>query len=447
MSFSKLFRAIIVIMWAIYWIFFGIPVGAQQADQPPAQENAGTDKPKITLSGEGEKITVRAVGASLVDIVRMLADHAGMNVVIDPAISGTVTASFKDINLERALAVILEANGYAIHRHDGLARVLKAELASRQFTLNATPVGDLIEQLQQFLSAEGKVIANPQTNSFVVIDRPEVLANVESFLDLADLRERQVTIKAQLLEVSLDRHDQFGVKWDWLDTSMLSIHDITGSITQEHLLTPATGAFQVALGNEHFNSVFEALQTNGYMDLLSAPTITTVSNQEAKVEITEQLPYIESTTSIESSGGGAATTSTESVEFVDVGVKLSVLPQIGEDDKIRMKITPEVSEAPTRYEGVPVVKTRKAEAIVLVDDGQTIVLGGLIRNNITDERKGVPILSSIPLIGALFTHKDKRIVKVELLIVITPRIVDSALADADAEEGRRRISEKREAFR
>ena len=128
-------------------------------------------------------------------------------------------------------------------------------------------------------------------------------------------------------------------------------------------------------------------------------------------------------------------------------MKLSVLPQIGEDDKIRMKITPEVSEAPTRYEGVPVVKTRKAEAIVLVDDGQTIVLGGLIRNNITDERKGVPILSSIPLIGALFTHKDKRIVKVELLIVITPRIVDSALADADAEEGRRRIAEKREAFR
>ena len=444
MSFSRLLHTIIVIMWAIYWIFFGVPVGAEETG--PAKD-APADKPELTVSGEGEKITMHAVDAALVNLVRMLADQAGMNVIIDPDVSGQVTASFKDVILTQALTMILETNGYEIQQHGDVARVLRAVLTSKHILLQSTPVTELAKELESFLSDQGKVIVHPHTNSLIVIDRAEAVDNIEKFIALVDLRERQVIIEAKLVEVSYDKRDQFGFNWDWFDMSMRSISNITGTITQEQLLPTGSGAFRVALGNNHFDSIFEALQTRGYVDLLSAPRITTVNNQEATVEITEDLPYIQSTTSIESAAAGASTTSTETVEFKTVGIKLTVLPQIGEDDHIRMNIAPEVSEAPTRFEGVPVVKTRKAKAIVLVRDGQTIVLGGLIREAVTNDENRVPILSSIPLIGYLFTSTDKRIIKVELLIFITPRIVDGALAMADAEQSKARISAKKKAFR
>jgi len=442
MSFTRLLHAIIVVMWAIYWIFFGMPVGAEQ----PAG-GGPTDKTQVTLSGEGERITLQAVDATLVDLVRMLADQAGINVIIDPGVTGQVTASFKDVTLGQALAMILETNGYELQQRGDVARVLRAELTSKQIQLQSIPVTELAEKLQEFLSDEGKVIVHPHTNSLVIIDRAEAVDNIENFIALVDLRERQVIIEARLVEVSYDKRNQWGFNWDWFDMSMRSISNITGTVTQDQLLPTGSGAFRVALGNNHFDSIFEALQTRGYVDLLSAPKITTVNNQQATVEITEDLPYIQSTTSIESAAGGASTTSTETVEFKTVGIKLTVLPQIGEDDHIRMKIIPEVSEAPTRFEGVPVVKTRKAEAIVLVRNGQTIVLGGLIREAVTNDEKRVPILSSIPLIGYFFTNIDKRVIKVELLIFITPHIVDGDLALADAQQSKARISAKRKAFR
>jgi len=447
MSFSRLLHAIIVILWAIYWVFFGMPVGAEQPPGQGAPADAPASKPTITVSGEDEKITIQAVDASLVDLVRMLADQAGINVIIDPGVAGRVTASFKNVTLGQALAMILETNGYEIQQRGEVARVLRAELTSKQIQLQATPITELAKELEGFLSDRGKLIVHPHTNSLVVIDRAEAVDNIENFIALVDLRERQVIIEARLVEVSYDKHDQFGFNWDWFDMSMNSIHNITGTVTQDQLLPAGSGAFRVALGNEHFDGIFEALQTGGYVDLLSAPKIATVNNQQATVEITEDLPYIQSTTSIESAAGGASTTSTETVEFKTVGIKLTVLPQIGEDDHIRMKIMPEVSEAPTRFEGVPIVKTRKAEAIVLVRNGQTIVLGGLIREAITNDENRVPILSSIPLIGCLFTSIDKRILKVELLIFITPRIVDDDLAAADAQQSKARFSAKRKAFR
>jgi len=444
MKHPGILRPATIVAWAACCI-----AAAGAAEMGPAEPPAlKANEPSITLPGEGTRITMQAVDAGLVNLVRMLADEAGINVIIDPDVSGRVTASFKNITLEQALTMILEANGYAIQQRGNVARVLKAELTSKQINLVAAPIEIVQEEIKQFLSPEGKVIAHPQTASIVVIDRPEVIANIENFISIVDLRERQVSIKARLVEVSLDKHDQLGFEWNWLDTSMTSIHGIRGTVTQDLLPTLASGqgSLRVALSNDHFSSIFQAIQTSQYLELLSAPTITTVNDQEAKVEITEDIPYIESTSSIDT-GAGGSTTSTESVEFITVGVTLTVRPQIGDDNHIRMKITPEVSEAPTRYEGIPVVKRRKAETTLIVKDGQTIVLGGLIRENVSDTEHRVPILSSIPLIGNLFKSKDKQIVKVELLIFITPHILDPTLAALDAEEGEQRINEKKEAFK
>ena len=425
---------------------------AAEVDEPELPDLAAAGQaPDVSVSGEAGKVTLQAANANLVDLIRMLADQAGMNIVVDPDVRGNVTASFTDVALDQAFQAILEANGYAMRRQDNMLRVMKAELVadsavSRRFSLSAVPVSEVTEQLKLFLSENGKIITHAQNNTLVVVDKPEVLANVAEFLTSVDTRERQVTIKAELVEVSFDRRDQFGFEWRWLDTSMTSISNIKGTVTQT-LLPPEANAFHVALGNRHFTNAFEALITDNRVNLVSAPRISTVNNQEATVEITEDIPYIEATTTIESVAAGGSTTATESVEFITVGVKLSVLPQIGDDGRIRMKIAPEVSEAPLRFNGIPVVTRRKAETTLIVENGQTVVLGGLIRENVTDEETRVPILGSIPLLGFLFRSTDKRVTKVELYIFITPHINDGIFIADDVIESRGSIAEKREKMR
>jgi len=439
-------HAMIVILWVL---LCSARTTAGEAAQPELPDLAAAEAaPDVAISGQGSKVTLQAAGANLVDLIRMLAEQAQLNVVIDPDVRGSVTASLTDVTLEQAMQLILQTNGYAMRRQGDVLRVLKAELVadspeSRRFKLTSVPVTEVVEQLKLFLTSNGKIVSHPQNNSLVVVDTPDVIADVEEFLKSVDVREQQVTIKAELVEVSFDKRDQFGFEWRWLDTSMLSISDITGTVTQT-LLPPEADSFHVALGNEHFTSAFEALITDERVNLLSAPRITTVNNQEATVEITEDIPYVEATTTIESQAAGGSTTSTESVEFVTVGVKLSVLPQIGEDGRIRMKIAPEVSEAPTRFNNIPVVTRRKAETTLIVENGQTIVLGGLIRENVTNEENRVPLLGSIPLLGALFRSTDKHVTKVELYIFITPYINDGAFIAGDVKASRDSISAKQQ---
>ncbi|HUS57397.1 MAG TPA: secretin N-terminal domain-containing protein [Planctomycetota bacterium] len=423
-----------------------VPAGEQPAaDLPDAPAALGALK--LTPGDKEDRITLEAADADLVDLVRLIGAQAGLNMIIDPDISGKVSVSFKNVTVDDAMQSILRSNGFMAQKQGEIVRVMRVGLAdtisqSKLFQLKAVSVPDIQTELQQFISAGGKLVLHPQKNSFVVIDRPEVISTIESYLAVVDARERQVMIKAQIVEVSLENRDQFGFSWSWLDTTIRA-KDITGTVTQT-LLPPESG-FQVALGNDHFTSVFQALQTRDSVNLLSAPTITTVNNKEAKVEITEDIPYVEATTSVDT--GTGSITSTQSVEFVTVGVKLSVLPEIGEDNYIKMKVSPEVSEAPVRFMGIPVVKKRTAETTLLVKSGQTIVLGGLIRENVSDEEKRVPVLSSIPILGNLFKSKDKRISKVELLIFIRPIIIDDAIAAAEAEESEMRISEKKEEYR
>ena len=421
---------------------------APPVDAAPAAPNPA-EPPRVVAGDKADTVTLQASDADLVDLLRLIATHADLNLILDPNVTGKVNVSLKNVPLDAALRMILQSNACIMQREGDILRVMKSQqtgeaVQSKQFQLKALALSDIQAQLPQFLSDGGKVVLHPQQNSFVVVDRPDVLATIEAFLASADAREQQVMIEAHLVEVGLDKRDQFGFSWNWLD-GRLETQSIRGTISQS--LLPEATQFRVGVSNEHFNTIFQALQTHGNTNLLSSPTITTVNNKEAKVEITEDIPYIQATTTIDSgAGSGGTTTSTSTVEFVTVGVKLTVLPEIGNDNYIKMKVTPEVSEAPTRYQGVPVVKKRTADATVLVQSGQTLVMGGLIRENLSDTEYRVPILSSIPLLGNLFKSKDKTITKVELLIFVKPLILTNDLAALEVKEDRERLEQKRMEF-
>jgi len=171
--------------------------------------------------------------------------------------------------------------------------------------------------------------------------------------------------------------------------------------------------------------VVEALRIYGDTRILSEPRITVVNNQEAKILVGSKEPYV--TTQVSQTGTGTAVTA-ESVNFIDVGVKLFVTPTITRDGFVQMKIKPEVSSktgslTTGQKNEVPIVETAESETVLLVQDGGTVILGGLIKDENSLDEQRVPVLGDIPLLGILFRSQKKTVKKTELIVLLTPRIV------------------------
>jgi len=197
----------------------------------------------------------------------------------------------------------------------------------------------------------------------------------------------------------------------------------------------AGGALQIGqLDSEGYQAVIQALREYGHTNLLSSPRIAALNNQEAKILVGTNQPY--ATRSISQAAGGAANIEAENVTFLDLGIKLYVTPTINEDNYITMKIKPEVSSRVNDYtivssgNTIPIVKTTTTETTVMVKDGATVLIGGLIEENTQEQTKEIPGLANIPLIGNLFKTKIKgsgssaQPEKTELVIFLTPHIMN-----------------------
>jgi general secretion pathway protein D len=177
----------------------------------------------------------------------------------------------------------------------------------------------------------------------------------------------------------------------------------------------------------------EALETVGETNILSSPRIMAVNNQEARILVGSTEPYVTSTTTTPSSG---PTTTAESVNFIDVGVKLYVTPTIHEDDFITMKIRPEVSSVTSNLttsnnNTIPIVETSEAETVVNVKDGVSVIIGGLIKEEAINTTKKVPLLGNIPILGMAFRSTNNSKSKTEIVIFLTPRIVSGDVEDQE----------------
>jgi len=169
----------------------------------------------------------------------------------------------------------------------------------------------------------------------------------------------------------------------------------------------------------------EALETVGDTNILASPSVTSLNNQEAKILVGTTEPYVTTTTTTTSSGPA---TTAESVNFIDVGVKLYVTPAINQEKFIKMKIRPEISSVTDTLETstnnkIPIVETSQAETTVMVKDGVTIVIGGLIKEEKVNTTNKIPVLGSIPVLGAAFRSVDNSTKKTEIVIFLTPRII------------------------
>ena len=302
------------------------------------------------------------------------------------------------------------------------------------FELQYGKAEEIQAEVQKVLTPNlGSVNLDKRTNTLVVSDLSPRMSDVQRVIGAFDRKTREVSIESRIIQVRLDDKFQMGVNWEVLfkqlaDLKLQGTFPVTPSVgTASADLTTKQFSGKITVGtlaDDDFTAVLELLQTVGKTNVLSTPQIAVVENEEAKILVGTREAFI---TSVVTQTQQAATTA-EEVTFVEVGVSLTVTPNINKDGFVIMKIKPEVSSVTrtlTTASGnkIPIVRESSAETTVMVKDGVTIIIAGLIEEQSFETTKKVPILGDIPFLGALFRSKEDEVIKSELVIFLTPRII------------------------
>ncbi|MFC1698535.1 secretin N-terminal domain-containing protein [Candidatus Omnitrophota bacterium] len=453
---EKMVVALIVCLGLAVGSSPGFAQQEQAANEPAVAPAEASIPPQITQSGN---ITVDFKNADVHDVLKIISYKSGVNIVASQDVAGSVTIRLVDINWERALDVILKNNGFVYERDNDIIRVTtvenlsKEELSTEIFVLNYAKAEQVANTITEMLSERGKVKFDVRTNQLVVTDVPTNLYKVSKVVERLDKRTPQVLIEAKVLETVLDDDERLGIDWSIYASatgasrplSYPFVWDNTGGITGRKFyprIDPTDGDFTNSVENgfpfagaddftfgtlsfAQLQTVIEILKTRSDTKTLSNPKIVTLNNKEAIIHVGRNynIPLYE------------RNSSTGQMEITDyqekqVGVKLTVTPHVNMTGEIVVDLHPEVSGFLQfdNYGNVqaPVFTTRDAITQVRVEDSETIVIGGLIKEEIVDEVTKVPLLGDIPLLKYLFSKSEKTKDTTDLIIFVTVRLLDEA---------------------
>ena len=296
------------------------------------------------------------------------------------------------------------------------------------------------------------VWADTQTNALVMTAPPKLMRSAMAIVDKLDIRREQVLVEAIIVEVNVDLDSDLGVSWAILDEggnnplgltnfpgfnpSILGLASgATGDTINPAALNNAGATIGVGRLEEdglNFAAILRAFQSDADTNIISTPSILTTDNEEASLNIGQEVPFI--TGSFTNTGGGnaGAVNPFQSIQREQVGVKLTITPQINEGDAMLLTISQEISSIAASVEGASdlVTNERTIETTVIVGDGEIIVLGGLLQDNLIETDQRVPLLGSIPLLGNLFRARTTELMKTNLLVFIRPKILRNAAQTA-----------------
>lgn len=428
------------------------PLTQQQVEQRQREHPQYTGK-KISLNFQS--VDVRA-------LLQIIADVAGVNMVVSDSVTGNIAIRLDDVPWDQALDIILRVKGLGQRRQGNvifvaplqeLAQREKAELEANQQKTNLAPLHSEVIQVNyakasdiaailkssgnSILSKRGRVTVDPRTNSLLVLETLDKLADIRALVTRLDVPVRQVLIESRIVIANNNFDSQIGVKFGvaaqngqlstGANVPAPSLGSTTPSASGFNVNLPAAaanpGTLALALLGSKYQIGLElsALQAEGKGEVISTPRVITANAKQATIEQGVEIPYQESTSS------GAT-----SVSFKKAVLSLNVTPQITPDGRIIMDLEVRNDSVgavvPTGNGGsVPSINTRKVNTQVLVDNGQTVVLGGIYQDTKMDTVNKVPLLGDIPFLGALFRFTEHTNNRTELLIFITPKIVNQAL--------------------
>ncbi len=398
---------------------------------PPVTETTKvsipTPPPQPIMRRPERLVSMDMENADLLTLLRALAEYSGMNIVVGKGVSGNVTVRLHNVPWRQALEIILKSSGYAYREEGRIIRVdtgdnldkqdLDLPLVSRVYKLEFADPGEIGGQVSKLISAKGKATPDARTNAIVVYDVEPVQEKVTKLINILDSPTPQVEIAVKVIDVDASISRGLGIKWT---VKGLQSRILQGEITMNRQPSVAGyGVFNIGTvpNLAQFNAILNIYENEGKTKTIASPRITAVNNRQASILGGKKF----SVTVLDERGNPI-------VQFFEVGTKLSVTPHINSLEEITMDIKAEVSEVDEASVSIgrPIITTSEAASKVLVRDGNTVVIGGFIKQKAEKSIKGIPILRSIPIIGFLFretavSHSDR-----ELLIFITPTIVKSS---------------------
>ncbi len=306
---------------------------------------------------------------------------------------------------------------------------------------------ELDEQMRRMLTPAGResLAINATAGIIQVTDRPSALKRVENFLQQMNQSvSRQVDLEAKLYDVTLGDQFQFGVDWQKVAAVGGGQYQTIASpfgdpsqlnLTRDSFVSPGGGflakqsAITMLFSNNNAKAVLNALKEQGNVSVISQPRLRTLNNQTAIMKVGTDQPFFTQQTQTTSSASAQTTTSGDQLSIITVGTVLSVTPQIAGDGWITLDITPAITSfvdektSPSGKSSAPVLDIKQSSTIVRLHDGETIIMGGLIQNSSTHSTRKVPLIGDIPLLGKLFQGKIDAKQKKELVVFLTPRIV------------------------
>lgn len=310
-----------------------------------------------------------------------------------------------------------------------IVRKVDVAMHTKVFNLNYLSAKDIEPKIKENLTKDsGKLRIDETTNKIIVTDYPNKIKEISDIIKAFDEKPLQVLINAQIIEIKPSQNFYSGIDWDYWIEKYFKVSGGFDSIpsTTTDGLAFGTVATQAVAGKGDYKGVMEFLQTFGETRIVSSPRIVVLNNQEAKILVGTKDVFI--TSSVSEVGESAVTT--QEVNYEEVGVKLFVTPTINKAGYVTLKIKPEISSSERetittddKETQIPIVTTSEVETTVIVKDGVGIIIGGLRKVTRDKENKQIPILGSIPGLGALFGSKKDEWSKNELVILLTPRIV------------------------
>jgi type IV pilus assembly protein PilQ len=447
---------------AVWLLAAGISLSAVAAYSAESQPSSAMQQVGMVRTGTGT-FSLDVEGADVRTVLKAISEFSGRNIVMGSAVKATVHVSLKNVGWEEALRTVLRANGLDYIEEGGIIRVdeaskLQSELVDREsarakaaevapletriIKLNFANASELSASLQSSLTRRGSITVDKRTNSMIVADLPASVDRVEKMAMDLDSTTPQIEITAKLVDVDVAALRDIGIQWKVGSASTPDLssdlpNPPSGSLNAPGApLTPSNNGTDVGgasltepIASPNFKihygivkswgsleAQLQALEQERKANIISNPRITTVDNREARILVGQKIPLI-----VQDVAGNPVS------QLQTIGIQLKVTPHLTQDKRIVMDLHPEVSDLSTQstVQGGVIINTSEADTRVMVDDGQTAVIGGLIRTNESTVREGIPVLKDLPLIGNLFRSnsavKDNR----ELIIFVTPRLITS----------------------
>lgn len=402
----------------------------------------------------GQKISLDFQNADIHNVLRLLAEVSKLNIVAGDDVTGKITLKLDRVPWDQALDVVLAARGLGMVRTGNVIRIAplarvaeenkrlielqQAEpMVTEYIQVNYGKAEKLKDQIDKIRSERGSVTFDERTNKIVIKDTPAVIEDARAIVSALDEPTRQVLIEARIVEATADFSRELGVQWG-SGTASNIVQKTGGEWTvgaQGRLGSPtnfavnpgipatadALGAIGFTFGRLGTTIVnldvrLLAMESDGKVHIVSSPKITTLDNKEAYIQQGSKIPYAKQTQD------GIST------EFVDATLKLTVVPHITPDNRIGLNITakkdePDWTKATTANGGVPALDTREAKTELLINNGETVVIGGIIYEKKTKTIAGVPVLSKVPVLGWLFKGEKDATERTELLIFLSATTV------------------------